>query len=146
MKTLPHPATIRRNNLWKRQSTTWSVIWVTLEAIFLPLQFTPKCCQNALIYKKIFIFLIQWSLTFSRAFYWHKLLHSISGKKTRVTYGTRACQFNEFLLIIYNTGVVLLTGLTNQPPRGKWNACLLFLWARYRAKRYRLQNRIQLNW
>ena len=133
MKTLPHPATIR--NSTTTNSNTLSVVWVTLEALFLPLQFTTKCCQNALIYKKIFIFLNQWSLTFSSEFYWHELLHSIAGKNTRVTYGACACQFNKFLLIIYNTRVVLLTGLTNWLPRGKWNARLLFLWARYRTKR-----------
>ena len=37
------------------------IIWATLEALFLPfrIQFTTKRCQNALMYKKIFIFLNQ---------------------------------------------------------------------------------------
>ena len=134
------------------------IIWVTLEALFPNLQCTTKCCKNATRYRKIFIFLNQMLLNmFTHVLLTQikcisGLLHSFSEKikkkhtHTRVTYSTCAYQFNKFVLINYNTHVALLTSLTNWLPWGKWNSCLLFLWARYKAKRYWLQNIIQLNW
>ena len=124
------------------------IIWVMLEVLPLNVAKTPQCTGKYL------------TLTCSHEFYWHKLnaspacyihfLKKIKIKKphthTRVTYGTCAYQFNKFVLINYNTRVALLTGLTNWLPWGKWNACSLFLWAQYKAKRYWLQNIIQLNW
>ena len=68
------------------------IIWVTLEALFPNLQCTTKCCKNATMYRKIFIFLNQMLLNmFTHVLLTQikcisGLLHSVSEKMKKHTH------------------------------------------------------------
>ena len=53
------------NTLKKIQSNRFLQTWVTLTALFPPLQFFTKCWQNTTMYKKLFMFLNQMILDLS---------------------------------------------------------------------------------
>ena len=59
------------------------IIWAKLEALLLPfrIQFTTKCCQNILMYKKIFIFLNQIILNLFTTI-------SLTSKDPKTSFGT----------------------------------------------------------
>ena len=69
---------------------------------------------------------------------WRKCLCKILGVTNKEHYGM-FCYFLEWSISsipsnFSKTQVLMLAGLTNWLPRGKWNPCpLYFLWPRYRA-------------